>query len=42
MHGEWVFPQIQPFPIQGRDLAEDNFAHEERDSLEILIREFSI
>lgn len=35
----WVFPPTMPFEVQGRDLSEDNFAQEERTSLEILIRE---
>jgi hypothetical protein len=35
----WVFPKTAPFQVQGRDLSEDNFAQEERSSLEILMRE---
>ena len=35
----WVFPPTAPFQVQGRDLSEDNFAQEDRSSLEILIRE---
>jgi hypothetical protein len=37
--GVWVFPPTGPYQVQGRDLSEDNFAQEERTSLEILIRE---
>jgi hypothetical protein len=39
MTAAWVFPPTAPFQVQGRDLSEDNFAQEDRSSLEILIRE---
>lgn len=39
MTAAWVFPETGPYQVQGRDLSEDNFAQEERSSLEILIRE---
>jgi hypothetical protein len=39
MKGKWVYPVTMPFLPQGRDLAEDNFAQEERSNLDILIRE---
>jgi hypothetical protein len=39
MTAAWVYPETQPYQVQGRDLSEDNFAQEERSSLEILIRE---
>jgi hypothetical protein len=39
MSAKWVFPEVRPFQVQGRDLSEDNFAQEERSNLEILIRE---
>ncbi len=37
--GQWVFPQTGSYQVQGRDLSEDNFAHEERSNLELLMRE---
>lgn len=39
MVATWIFPATTPFEVQGRDLSEDNFAQEDRTSLEILIRE---
>jgi len=36
---KWVFPETGPYQVQGRDLSEDNFAQEDRTSLEILMRE---
>ncbi|WP_150119758.1 hypothetical protein [Collimonas pratensis] len=39
MTAKWKFPPTSAFGVQGRDLSEDNFAQEERSSLEILIRE---
>lgn len=39
MKATWVFPPTAPFQVQGRDLSEDNFAQEDRSSLEILMRE---
>lgn len=39
MTATWVFPPAGQFQVQGRDLSEDNFAQEERTSLEILMRE---
>ena len=39
MAATWFFPKVEPHQIQGRGLAEDNFAQESRTSLEILIRE---
>ena len=39
MTAGWVFPETGPYQVQGRDLSEDNFAQEDRNSLEILIRE---
>lgn len=39
MTASWVFPSTPPIGVQGRGLAEDNFAQEERSWLEILIRE---
>jgi hypothetical protein len=39
MAAEWFFPRALPYRIQGRGLAEDNFAQEAKTSLEILIRE---
>lgn len=35
----WFFPQTLPSRVQGRGLAEDNFAQESRTGLEILMRE---
>lgn len=35
----WVYPATMAFQVQGRDLSEDNFAQEDRTSLEIMIRE---
>ena len=39
MNAAWVYPPTSPYFVQGRDVSEDNFAQEERTSLEILIRE---
>lgn len=39
MPASWFFPKIGPWRVQGRGLAEDNFAQEARTSLEILVRE---
>lgn len=39
MSAAWVFPEIKPFQIQGRGMAEDNFAQEDRGNLEIMMRE---
>lgn len=39
MTAAWVFPEIRPFEVQGRDLSEDNFAQEDKSGLEILMRE---
>ena len=39
MTASWFFLPAAPFRVQGRGLAEDNFAQEERTGLEILIRE---
>ena len=39
MPATWLYPQIPPARVQGRGLAEDNFAQESRTGLEILIRE---
>lgn len=39
MAAKWVFPPTAPYSVQGRDLSEDNFAQEDRTSLDILIRE---
>lgn len=39
MTAKWVFPETGPYQVQGRDLSEDNFAQEDRTSLEILMRE---
>lgn len=39
MSAVWVYPATSPYSVQGRDLSEDNFAQEDRTSLEILIRE---
>ena len=39
MNAAWVYPETGRFQVQGRDLSEDNFAQEDRSSLEILIRE---
>jgi hypothetical protein len=39
MTASWVFPETAPYQVQGRDLSEDNFAQEDRTSLEILMRE---
>lgn len=39
MPASWVFPTIEPWRVQGRGIAEDNFAQEARTSLEILVRE---
>ena len=36
---KWVFPPTGSYQVQGRDLSEDNFAHEERSNLELLMRE---
>jgi hypothetical protein len=35
----WFYPPTQQSRVQGRGLAEDNFAQETKSSLEILIRE---
>ena len=35
----WVFPEAGSYQVHGRDLSEDNFAHEERTGLELLMRE---
>ena len=39
MSASWFFPPIEPFRVQGRGIAEDNFAQETRTGLEILVRE---
>ena len=39
MSASWFFPPIEPYRVQGRGIAEDNFAQEARSSLEILMRE---
>ncbi|MHB1084929.1 MAG: hypothetical protein ACYCZA_08820 [Thiobacillus sp.] len=39
MTATWVFPKTGAYQVQGRDLSEDNFAQEDRSSLEIMIRE---
>ena len=39
MTGKWEFPQIAAMAVRGRDLAEDNFAREDRSSAAILVRE---
>lgn len=39
MSASWIFLQTRPYGVQGRGLAEDNFAQEDRSGLEILIRE---
>jgi hypothetical protein len=39
MNASWTFPTTGPYRVQGRGLAEDNFAQEEKSGLEILIRE---
>lgn len=39
MAADWVYPEVTPYQVQGRDLSEDNFAQEDRSSLEILMRE---
>lgn len=39
MNASWFFPPTGPYRVQGRGLAEDNFAQEEKTGLEILIRE---
>ncbi|BBI98689.1 hypothetical protein FGKAn22_03820 [Ferrigenium kumadai] len=39
MAADWVYPEVTPYQVQGRDLSEDNFAQEDRTSLEILMRE---
>lgn len=39
MTAKWVYPPTRPYGVQGRGLSEDNFAQEERSSLEILMRE---
>jgi len=39
MSASWKFQATMPFRVQGRGLAEDNFAQEEKTGLEILIRE---
>lgn len=39
MTAKWYFPKITPTTIQGRGLAEDNFAQETKPNLSILIRE---
>lgn len=36
---QWVFPTTSSYQVQGRGLSEDNFAHEERSNLELLMRE---
>lgn len=35
----WFFPPTEPYRVQGRGLAEDNFAAEDRNSEEIMARE---
>jgi hypothetical protein len=39
MKTEWLFTKTEWNQIRGRGIAEDNFAHESRSNLEILIRE---
>lgn len=39
MSAAWVYPPTSPYSVQGRELSEDNFAQEDRTSLEILMRE---
>lgn len=39
MNASWTFPTTGPYRVQGRGLADDNFAQEEKTGLEILIRE---
>ena len=39
MFPSWVFPSIEPYRVQGRGLAEDNFAAEDRNNEEIMGRE---
>jgi hypothetical protein len=39
MEPAWHYPAVRPDGVQGRGLAEDNFAQEDRTSQEILIRE---
>lgn len=35
----WVYPEVGPYQVVGRDVSEDNFAQEDKSGLEILIRE---
>ena len=39
MNASWYYPDTHPFRVQGRGIAEDNFAQEERSGIEILMRE---
>jgi hypothetical protein len=39
MNTSWFFPAIEPYRVQGRGLAEDNFAAEDRNHEEIMGRE---